>query len=243
MKFFRRASGPSTLTRAGEASHARNWALAADLFAEHLKAYPADAAIWKQLGHAKKEAGDFGAARDAYERSLVLGPGNADTYLQMGHLFKLMGEKPRAHAFYTRALALDPTSVDAEREYVTMLEDEGAGRQALQSQLTRLERASAEAEAALQALHEAVNGLRNQLDGEADDRRSLKYRLEAAHEAIAALRKEFDWRQQRSDTTALAVAERVEAVRQLVAQLRPSGKGDQASLFGSRSARDERAPN
>ena len=49
-----------------------------------------------QLGHARKEAGDYAGAEDAYRQSLRLFPDSADTHLQLGHVLKLQGLHPAA---------------------------------------------------------------------------------------------------------------------------------------------------
>jgi glycosyltransferase involved in cell wall biosynthesis len=56
----------------------RDWPLAARRYERHLGRHPRDQAIWVQLGHARKEAGERAGARAAYWRALALDPADAD---------------------------------------------------------------------------------------------------------------------------------------------------------------------
>lgn len=113
---------PTLRAQADAARDARDWRLAAALYEMHLAAPPhdADAPLWVQLGHSRKEAGDLDGARRAYDRSLDLDPGQADTHLQVGHLHKLAGRPGPAAASYAEALRRDPDCADARAELAAL---------------------------------------------------------------------------------------------------------------------------
>ena len=113
-------SNARQIRRAADAARdRRQWRKAARLYRKYLgkPGHQDDAAIWVQLGHACKEAGDFKAASDAYQRSLTLEPMVADTYLQLGHLLKISGQPHHALAAYRQALCYDSGLKDARREH------------------------------------------------------------------------------------------------------------------------------
>jgi len=99
---------------AGDAARdLRQWALAAAAYRAATRFAPGQAAIWIQLGHMLKEAGNLAGAQDAYGEALRLAPEDADLHLQLGHLLKVANRLRDAGAWYEAALALDPTNRDA----------------------------------------------------------------------------------------------------------------------------------
>jgi len=85
----------------------RHWVEAATAYGQHLALYPNDFAIWVQLGHMQKEAGDFGAAELAYEKALNIDPDDADLLLNYGHFLKLTGDIEKAALIYRRSFQVD----------------------------------------------------------------------------------------------------------------------------------------
>ena len=113
---------------AGDRARARRaWREAAIFYGQHLDARPEDGAIWMQLGHASKEAGDLDGAEAAYRTAQSLLQGDADVPLQIGHLMKLRGRNQDAVAAYGAALAILPTS-EAYGELVRMSRGVSAAR-------------------------------------------------------------------------------------------------------------------
>lgn len=106
----------ATTRKAGdEAREGRQWRRAAEAYAAYLKIRPDDFGIWVQLGHMRKEAGEFDLANSAYERALRLKPNDDDLLLSLGHLRKLQNKTEEAAAFYVKA-ARDGANAHALKE-------------------------------------------------------------------------------------------------------------------------------
>lgn len=71
----------------------RAWHEAADHYRSHLLLSPGDAAIWVQLGHMLKEAGDKADALTAYRNAWQLCPDDGDVLLHYGHALLSSGKK------------------------------------------------------------------------------------------------------------------------------------------------------
>ncbi len=100
----------------GDAARARqDWTGAASQYRRHLLRQPEDFAIWVQLGHALKEAGQLNLAIQAYEEALGLAPHDADLLLNLGHAHKLAGNAGLAASLYQRSVAGDD-NLHARRE-------------------------------------------------------------------------------------------------------------------------------
>jgi tetratricopeptide (TPR) repeat protein/glycosyltransferase involved in cell wall biosynthesis len=103
---------------ADKARDSRDWHLAASLYQAYL--YNGnnsnDAAIWTQLGHAQKEAGQREAAVRSYRRAIAIAPDVVDTYLHLGHLLKTTGVFSEAADCFAEALRLDPLLNEARHE-------------------------------------------------------------------------------------------------------------------------------
>ena len=110
-----------------QARDARAWPEAARFYEDYLQSEPEDAAIWVQLGHARKESSDYLGAEAAYRTALSLAANDADVHLQLGHLMKLTGRTREAVDFYSRALRLEPSS-NAHRELVGLGQERQADR-------------------------------------------------------------------------------------------------------------------
>ncbi|WPB84870.1 glycosyltransferase [Sediminicoccus rosea] len=92
----------------------RDWAEAAAHYERYLALAPDDAALWVQLGHARKEAGDLPAAEQAYRTAQERRPRDHDIALQLGHALKLQGRLEEAAAAYALSDQLAPVNHAAE---------------------------------------------------------------------------------------------------------------------------------
>lgn len=109
-----------SLRRQGDrARSAHDWSAAALAYGQHLETDPKDRAIWIQLGHARKEMGEYGASEAAYRTALEISPRDAETWLHMGHLMKLCGREAEATDHFLRSARLDDNA-DALSEFTTM---------------------------------------------------------------------------------------------------------------------------
>jgi len=98
----------------------RDWADAARLYAAVVAARPADAGMWVQLGHARREGGDPEGAAHAYGRALALDRWNGETHFYLGHAWRLAGEPDRAVAAFAQAARLRPGDPDPARALIAM---------------------------------------------------------------------------------------------------------------------------
>lgn len=117
-----RERNPSALSlrRQGDrARSAHDWPAAAHAYGQHLKTDPKDRAIWIQLGHARKEMGEYDAAEAAYRTALAISSSDAEAWLHMGHLMKLCGREAEAADYFLRSARLDDNA-DALSEFATM---------------------------------------------------------------------------------------------------------------------------
>lgn len=121
------AQAGSDRDRGDRARDRKAWEEAARFYESHLQSKPEDAAIWVQLGHARKEDGDHLGAEAAYRTALSLVPDEADVSLQLGHLMKLTGRTREAIDFYGKALRLEPSST-AYRELAALGQEAQADR-------------------------------------------------------------------------------------------------------------------
>lgn len=129
---MRRAFGAGPKQRGGEfqllGDRARDrgeWVEASVHYQTYLGHNPDSFAIWVQLGHVSKEAGNPEAAEQAYLRALVLRPDDADLLLNLGHLMKILGRPDAAADYYSRS-AITDTSGNAERELAALSGHDGA---------------------------------------------------------------------------------------------------------------------
>jgi O-antigen biosynthesis protein len=100
--------GATPMRREGDAARdARRWDEAAERYRAYLDARPDDFAIWVQLGHALKEAGDLPGAGEAYGAAFRLRPRDADLLLNMGHLAKRRGDWAEAAYRYRASYRVD----------------------------------------------------------------------------------------------------------------------------------------
>lgn len=101
--------GPDHRRAADAARDSRDWVAAGNLYQAYLDRRPDNGPLWIQLGHARKESGDYDAAEAAYARSLKVHE-TADGLLQLGHILKLKRQVNAAARAYARSYELDPTS-------------------------------------------------------------------------------------------------------------------------------------
>jgi tetratricopeptide (TPR) repeat protein len=91
--------------RGDKARSRRDWAEARRHYERYLARSPKDGAVWIQLGHACKEAGDFDTAERAYRRASDFGSSRGDAFLHLGRLPRIRGKasRPVANQSLTRA--------------------------------------------------------------------------------------------------------------------------------------------
>ena len=97
-----------TMERADAARDARDYRLAAELYAAILKGLPNNAAVHVQAGHMYKEAGELSQAQNHYLAARRLTPDDADLHLQIGHFYKVCGRITDAANAYEEAARLCP---------------------------------------------------------------------------------------------------------------------------------------
>jgi cytochrome c-type biogenesis protein CcmH/NrfG len=73
-----------------------------------VKANPADAALWAQIGNLYFDSGIFGNAIDAYETSLKYKPDNPDVLTDLGVMYRRSGNPEKAVEKFDAAMAVDP---------------------------------------------------------------------------------------------------------------------------------------
>ena len=113
------------LRSADQARDQKFWQEAAKSYRLYLASVPADAAIWTQLGHALKEAGDHAGGEAAYRTGLAFAPQDAELHLQLGHILKLQDRFAEAEQAYTRASALNAT-LGAQADIASRAENQPA---------------------------------------------------------------------------------------------------------------------
>lgn len=104
------------LTSANRARDNADWPTAAGLYEIYLSDPAASlaGAIWVQLGHARKEAGNAAGAIDAYKRAIEILPEVADTFLHLGHLLYRSGAVSDGLDALREAVRLEPNLRDAQ---------------------------------------------------------------------------------------------------------------------------------
>lgn len=116
--FVRRKKLGPLIRAADAAMSARQWPVAADLYAQVLEAQPALWHLRVQRGHALKELGQINAAIDEYLVSAQGNPDAADPRMHLGHLYRLQGDAVASEENYRLALLADP-NCDASRHLQT----------------------------------------------------------------------------------------------------------------------------
>lgn len=150
------------LRKADTARDNRNWQEAATWYQRYIRSKPDDAAIWIQLGHARKESGDLDGAESAYLRGLALATQSADAHLQIGHLYNLKGDLRRASTHYRRSYELDPQTPFAATALSALGENLEPGMSiddslALDERVDRLDAEFAKHRAANETLFRSLN--------------------------------------------------------------------------------------
>ncbi|TCQ10358.1 GT2 family glycosyltransferase [Rhizobium sp. PP-F2F-G36] len=113
----------SLLQRADAANAVHNWAEAARLYEQVLKADPTKVAIWIQLGHCRKEMGDIDSARSAYVTASELAPGQSEAYFHLAHMLRFSGDMWGGYENFLKAFEADGNP-EAEKELGLMLGSE-----------------------------------------------------------------------------------------------------------------------
>lgn len=239
MRLFKRRKEPSKADLGNAARDRGDWAGAAQAYKAYVRENPGNAAIWTQLGHSLKEMGDLEGARLSYARSLELNNGEPDTYLQMGHLLKRMGRLPEARTFYMRALALGPSLEAAQREYLTLVEEDQAAERRLEDRMAFAEKRSADLATRVLAVEAAVERTTELGDRvlaleahaerllrlEADLSTGVPALTERYAAAVAGLRLELEWHRERIEGDLKAMFEHVAGVRQEILADSPPAEG------------------
>lgn len=102
-------STAALLSAARRAARVGDWANAAASYDAYLVKRPRDAAVWVQLGHARKGIGAIDAAIEAYDRAIALAPLVADHWLQKAMALKQKGFRGDAIDCCARAVEIDPS--------------------------------------------------------------------------------------------------------------------------------------
>jgi|GEM_PF-2755301 len=99
---------------------------AADLYRDHLRRFPQDAAIWIQLGHCLKDSRRFEEAATAYQTACDLTPSDHDLLLNFGHLRKLQDLREDAICYYRLSFEAG-RNPHAARELLSLTGEDIAG--------------------------------------------------------------------------------------------------------------------
>ena len=85
---------------------------------------PKTAGIWRFLGNAERELGDFEASRRDLERSIELQPDHVATHLDLGKTHEAREDAEAAIAAFTTAIELDPTDETARAALLRLQKQE-----------------------------------------------------------------------------------------------------------------------
>jgi tetratricopeptide (TPR) repeat protein len=115
------------------ATHARNqtWATEATLWADVVRASPANGRGLMNYGLTAMRAGRYAEARVMFDSAAKLSPGYALVYVNRAIAADAQGDSANATADFARALELSPNDADAHRYYARFLAAHGRGPQAL----------------------------------------------------------------------------------------------------------------
>jgi len=104
------------MRQANAARDSRDFARAANLYAQACAVMPGHFRLWVQQGNMAKDSGLFAQAQKAYEHACSIYAYDGDVHLQMGHMFKLMGDLASAAQAYATSLSCAPEQPHAMRE-------------------------------------------------------------------------------------------------------------------------------
>ena len=102
-----RSSAAKSRRLGDQARDQGDWPAAVQHYRSYLRTNPGSFAIWVQLGHASKEAGDLAGAEDAYLRAEAIDGNDPDLALNLGHLMKSLHRRGDAERYYARSFDLD----------------------------------------------------------------------------------------------------------------------------------------
>lgn len=122
--------GRSARRKGDIARDAADWLAAIRHYRRHLARKPEDYAIWVQLGHALKEAGQLTEAAEAYASAGRMRSTEADLFMSRGHLAKVVGDLKQAAEYYSSAYRTSEP-LEAETELRTLYDAGIAARTAL----------------------------------------------------------------------------------------------------------------
>ena len=98
----------------------RDWLAAAKYYESYLSLRPQAVAIWVQLGHARKEVGNFGAAKTAYQEACNADPNSMDALEHLSSLARRLEDVDCAAPAYARMLEIDPSATGPYLELVAI---------------------------------------------------------------------------------------------------------------------------
>ena len=98
----------------------RDWLAAAKYYETFLGVRPDDSQIWVQLGHARKESGNFSAAKAAYQKACDADPNSMDALDHLVHLAKRLQDTDTTAKAYARMLEIDAAATEPYLELVGM---------------------------------------------------------------------------------------------------------------------------
>jgi len=124
--FKRQAGGPAlppadvVLTLGNLARDRLDWLAAAKYYETYVSIHPKADRIWVQLGHARKESGNFGAAKAAYQKACIADPNSIDALDHLVVLTKRLQDDDSTAQAYARMLEIDPSATKPYLELVGM---------------------------------------------------------------------------------------------------------------------------
>jgi tetratricopeptide (TPR) repeat protein len=114
------------------ARDSRQWSVAANHYATHLKNQPNDSMIWVQLGNMLKEAGALKIAERTYRRALELDASIADASVQLENLLRTIERQDVIRSRYQSTSVLDPADESRfERMVLDLIPSPGSERQSV----------------------------------------------------------------------------------------------------------------
>ncbi|HSN00805.1 MAG TPA: tetratricopeptide repeat protein [Rudaea sp.] len=89
-----------------------DWAAAAKIYRDALRAQPDDAALWRRLSEVEARQKHVEAAAQALDKAAALAPRDAEAQAEDSHAWSVAAQPRKALAAIQRALALAPDNVD-----------------------------------------------------------------------------------------------------------------------------------
>lgn len=115
------------MRQARDAIAQKNWARAAQLLEDHVKAYPEDADAHNLMGYTQRHLGRFDLSLAAYERALAFDPQHLGAHEYMGMLMLTLGQRDRALQLLSNLEQLCQTPCEARLQLQRAIESYGSG--------------------------------------------------------------------------------------------------------------------